>query len=192
MLPLKCYFNGCPRPTTGDSIKCKFHNLRSICLVQDCRNQVFARNLCVRHGGKKTCCHDDCNENVRIGDLCGKHGAGTTRKPCIEPGCSKFAQSKMRCSAHGGGQRCKLDTCTAHARKGGYCTRHTMRQWWEVSNVYPMPSFMLADRTSRLSASFACASSSRKQPPKYKLHVSSPSLNKLSLATILNPTVYEV
>ncbi|ETW06935.1 hypothetical protein H310_03046 [Aphanomyces invadans] len=120
-----CYFKGCARPTVEGAIKCEFHKQRSICLVQDCRNQVFARNLCVRHGGKKTCVYEGCHQNVRLGNLCGKHGAGSTRKLCVEDGCTKFAQTKQRCSAHGGGQRCKLPGCSTHARRGGFCTRHT-------------------------------------------------------------------
>ncbi|KAF0699649.1 Aste57867_9794 [Aphanomyces stellatus] len=190
MLELMCYFKGCSRPTAGDSAKCEFHKQRSICLVQDCRNQVFARNLCVRHGGKKTCRHDGCNENVRLGDLCGKHGAGSTRKLCIEAGCDKFAQTRQRCSAHGGGQRCKLEGCSTHARKGGYCTRHTQRQWREVAGIRFGPSFMLADPRPCMSTSSA-ASSPRQLPCKV-LVTPSLSQNKLSLASILNPTVFEV
>ncbi|KAF0699648.1 Aste57867_9793 [Aphanomyces stellatus] len=171
-----CYFKGCSRPTTGDSVKCEFHKQRSICLVQDCRNQVFARNLCVRHGGKKTCRHDGCNENVRLGDLCGKHGAGSTRKLCIETGCEKFAQTRQRCSAHGGGQRCKLEGCSTHARKGGYCTRHTnLSRENLVAKYSPMP----ASPTSSTASSDSTT----------KSNVSS---SKMSLRNILNEFVVDL
>ncbi|CAK4165663.1 unnamed protein product [Aphanomyces euteiches] len=141
-----CYFKGCTRTTTANSIKCEFHKQRAICLVEGCRNQVFARSLCVRHGGKKTCIHEGCHENVRLGDYCGKHGAGSTRKLCIEPGCQKFAQTKQRCSAHGGGQRCKLEGCSTHARKGGFCTRHTNQMRTDGYSAVIPSSVVLMDK----------------------------------------------
>ncbi|CAK4345050.1 unnamed protein product [Aphanomyces euteiches] len=157
-----CYFKGCTRTATADSVKCEFHKQRAVCIVHGCRNQVFARNRCVRHGGKKTCVHEGCHENVRLGDFCGKHGAIVTRKLCIEPGCQKFAQTKQRCSAHGGGQRCKLDGCATHARKGGFCTRH----WSHV----------------RIGRKFMASANGKPSP-----HLS--SVDKLSLGAILNPSI---
>ncbi|KAF0748015.1 hypothetical protein AaE_007509 [Aphanomyces astaci] len=170
---MSCYFKGCARPVLQGAAKCDFHRQRSMCVVADCRNQVFARNLCVRHGGKKSCVHEGCRENVRVGDLCGKHGASAHRKMCIEDGCDKFAQTKQRCSAHGGGQRCKRSGCFAHARRGGFCTRHSS-----------LSRLNKADRSEELVE--VC---DRVQCPPFTLFpkVAAPAVNKLSLSLILNP-----
>ncbi|ETV67355.1 hypothetical protein H257_16439 [Aphanomyces astaci] len=38
------------------------------------RNQVYSRNLCVRHGGKGQGSFEGCSVNSRIGSFCTKHG----------------------------------------------------------------------------------------------------------------------
>lgn len=53
--PTICAFNGCNSEATKDGKKCKFHRNRRQCSKPDCTNQVYARMLCVRHGGKKRC-----------------------------------------------------------------------------------------------------------------------------------------
>ncbi|KDO15901.1 hypothetical protein SPRG_18562, partial [Saprolegnia parasitica CBS 223.65] len=49
----ECFFNGCTNSVMHGSWKCEFHKNRAKCTgSSSCHNQVFARNLCVRHGGK--------------------------------------------------------------------------------------------------------------------------------------------
>ncbi|CAK4685042.1 hypothetical protein AeMF1_012023 [Aphanomyces euteiches] len=137
-----CFFNDCSNDVVPGSWKCSFHKNRSRCLVDDCQNQVYARNLCVRHGGKRRCEAPNCERNVRIGSFCSSHGSGTSKKLCTEPGCSNVAHKRQRCVRHGGGRKCKIDGCKTHARSGGYCCRHTRL----VGLVKPSSS--LSDETS--------------------------------------------
>ncbi|ETW06934.1 hypothetical protein H310_03045 [Aphanomyces invadans] len=182
MMATVCQFKRCGRPALPGAVKCEFHKQRSMCSVRDCRNQVFARNLCVRHGGKKACVHEGCQDNVRVGDLCGKHGVATSRKLCIQPGCDKFAQTKQRCSTHGGGQRCKNVGCFAHARRGGYCTRHSSRSS-RLNNILTIDdassSSTAEDPLIEVSTRTAC-------PPFVLFHKFQGTANKLSLSGILN------
>ncbi|KAF0717733.1 Aste57867_2125 [Aphanomyces stellatus] len=117
-----CYINGCTHPVIANSWRCRHHRHRGRCIVDNCDNQVYARNLCCRHGAKKTCEHDGCTLRARLGNVCYKHGAH--KKQCTEPGCTQPAQARQKCVKHGGGRKCKADACTAHARTGGYCQRH--------------------------------------------------------------------
>ncbi|ETV67349.1 hypothetical protein H257_16433 [Aphanomyces astaci] len=87
----KCFFNGCPHEAVIGSWKCMFHMHRFICSMPHCRNQVYARNRCVRHGGKKRCEVDGCVLNRRLGRFCVKHGPPTSVKLCNELDCSKHA-----------------------------------------------------------------------------------------------------
>ncbi|KAF0720768.1 Aste57867_47 [Aphanomyces stellatus] len=119
-----CFFNDCHKEVQPGSWKCVFHRNRARCLVTDCQNQVYARNLCVRHGGKKQCQHDGCTGNARLGNFCSKHGTGSIKKKCTEEGCTKMAHARHKCVRHGGGRKCKMDGCQTHARNGGYCCRH--------------------------------------------------------------------
>ncbi|OQS05081.1 kinesin, partial [Thraustotheca clavata] len=111
------------------SWKCEFHKNRAKCTGSTtCHNQVFARNLCVRHGGKKPCLSEGCTGNARIGNFCSRHGASTMKKHCTEEGCTKVAHARQKCVRHGGGRRCRIEACEAHARNGGYCFRHSRLQ----------------------------------------------------------------
>ncbi|KAF0720043.1 Aste57867_598 [Aphanomyces stellatus] len=119
-----CFFNGCDKPTMPDQWKCSFHRNRGRCLVQDCNNQAYARQLCAKHGGKKKCYVEGCPLSARLANVCYKHGARNLNKKCTHEGCTKPAQFQHKCVRHGGGRKCKVDGCVAHARCGGYCCRH--------------------------------------------------------------------
>ncbi|EQC25292.1 hypothetical protein SDRG_16845 [Saprolegnia diclina VS20] len=120
----KCRFNACEEAAMANSTKCYFHRSRGHCSVQGCKNQVFARHLCVRHGGRPLCSFEGCYGNARLRGFCSKHGAKVPKKLCSEPGCTKMVQSKQKCVRHGGGRQCRMDGCTTYARLGGYCSRH--------------------------------------------------------------------
>ncbi|OQS07801.1 hypothetical protein THRCLA_20059 [Thraustotheca clavata] len=122
-----CLFNGCSNPILEGSTKCEFHRNRNKCIVADCFNQVYARQLCIRHGGKRLCQFPDCYTNARTGDLCAKHGGDKTKALCTEPGCTKKAHLKNKCIRHGGGKPCSMANCESHARIGGFCWRHRVR-----------------------------------------------------------------
>ncbi|KAH9164800.1 hypothetical protein AeNC1_018629 [Aphanomyces euteiches] len=117
-----CNVNGCIHPAVANSWRCRHHRHRGLCIVDNCNNQVYARQLCCRHGAKKTCEHNGCTLRARWNNLCYKHGA--QKKPCSEPGCGQPAQARQKCVKHGGGRKCNADGCTAHARAGGFCQRH--------------------------------------------------------------------
>ncbi|KAF0720474.1 Aste57867_267 [Aphanomyces stellatus] len=121
----KCFFNDCINPVVPGSWKCDFHKSRGRCKVDRCKNQVYARRLCVRHGGKRQCQVVGCRRNVRLGNVCSSHGAATTKKMCTEPGCMNVAHKRLKCVRHGGGRKCNVENCKTHARRGGYCCRHT-------------------------------------------------------------------
>ncbi|RHY94329.1 hypothetical protein DYB35_011663 [Aphanomyces astaci] len=124
---VSCFFNDCHLDTdTNDSSswKCAFHKHRSRCLVSDCHNQVYARNLCVRHGGKRACVAPGCSANARVGNLCSKHATPATKKLCMVDGCTKQAHARYKCVRHGGGSQCKAMGCISNSRSNGMCSRH--------------------------------------------------------------------
>ncbi|KDO15829.1 hypothetical protein SPRG_18635, partial [Saprolegnia parasitica CBS 223.65] len=111
-----CLFDGCTNPSLPSRNKCHFHRYRSKCSVDDCFNQVYARRLCVSHGGKKLCKHPHCATPARIGDYCTKH---TTRIPAacqFGGGCARPATAGGLCTLHGGGTPCAVDCCLMPAR----------------------------------------------------------------------------
>ncbi|KAF0696356.1 Aste57867_12880 [Aphanomyces stellatus] len=121
----RCFFHGCANVRAANSPKCDAHKHRSKCTVADCFNQVYARNLCVRHGGKKQCAFDRCEGNARAGPFCCKHNTGETKKRfCTAPGCSHVARAKGLCVSHGGGRKCEAEGCASYARDRGFCRRH--------------------------------------------------------------------
>ncbi|KAF0716456.1 Aste57867_2841 [Aphanomyces stellatus] len=121
----KCFFNHCHNPVEAGAWKCIFHKHRGRCLVQSCRNQMYARDLCIRHGGKQQCIVDNCDRNVRMGELCALHGTLAHKElRCTEPHCTSVAHNRHKCVKHGGGRQCKAPQCTRHPRAGGYCCRH--------------------------------------------------------------------
>ncbi|KAH9109032.1 hypothetical protein LEN26_000034 [Aphanomyces euteiches] len=148
----KCFFNGCDNECAPGMWKCDFHKNRVRCRGQDCRNQVYARYLCVRHGGKKKCQYPNCTGNSRVGMFCCRHGASSKKKLCIMDGCTKVAHARRLCVGHGGGRLCKVNDCTAHARHGGFCRKHgrenepTIKTECDgqvkVEMVQPMPIFL--------------------------------------------------
>ncbi|CAK4687525.1 hypothetical protein LEN26_007983 [Aphanomyces euteiches] len=144
-----CFFNGCVNPVIAGSDKCEFHRRRGKCLVGHCRNQVYARHLCVRHGGKRLCQYPGCSANARSGTLCCRHGMRSRKKQCAIDGCTKVAHARQRCVRHGGGRMCKVDDCNTHARIGGYCCRHAGLQTPPESPVKEElhPSIVVEDDT---------------------------------------------
>ncbi|KAF0699729.1 Aste57867_9720 [Aphanomyces stellatus] len=119
-----CVFNGCDRVVATEAQKCAFHSHRSLCRIVDCTNQVYARGLCVRHGGKKQCQMDGCQLYCRVGKFCAGHGPSWAVRLCSEAGCTKQAHARGKCVRHGGGRQCKTRGCVAHARVGAFCGRH--------------------------------------------------------------------
>ncbi|KAG9409388.1 hypothetical protein AC1031_019642 [Aphanomyces cochlioides] len=121
---MQCYFNSCHNPPAGGTDKCDFHRNRGKCNVADCRNQVYARNLCVKHGGKRACQAPGCDKNTWLGGFCCKHNALIGNNKCSEVGCTNMAHARQKCIRHGGGRKCEVPDCTTQARAGGYCSRH--------------------------------------------------------------------
>ncbi|KAF0718418.1 Aste57867_1713 [Aphanomyces stellatus] len=120
--PLQCAF--CPKVAIFGN-KCLEHRYRLRCSAQSCLNQVYARNLCVKHGGKPLCEFPGCSRNVRRHGRCCIHMQNhQERKLCASPGCDKFATSRGSCVRHGGGRQCKWEGCTHYARQGGLCVSH--------------------------------------------------------------------
>ncbi|EQC37419.1 hypothetical protein SDRG_05023 [Saprolegnia diclina VS20] len=120
---LHCCFHTCTNVPQAGSSKCTFHRYRDRCHVENCTNQVYARQLCVRHGGKRRCQHPACSTNVRSGRFCSKHNPHID-KQCTEPGCTRQAHARQRCIRHGGGRLCGMVHCDAYARREGMCIRH--------------------------------------------------------------------
>ncbi|ETW06839.1 hypothetical protein H310_02976 [Aphanomyces invadans] len=119
-----CHFNGCEEKVRPGTQKCTFHRKKGICSVSECRNQVYARGLCVRHGARKPCEFPDCDGFARYGGFCCKHGDKYTMKECVEEGCVNKAHARQRCVRHGGGRKCKRPGCDSHARCNGFCSKH--------------------------------------------------------------------
>ncbi|KDO18636.1 hypothetical protein SPRG_15971 [Saprolegnia parasitica CBS 223.65] len=122
--PEICRFNGCSNPAIDALAKCNFHRHRLPCSVARCNNIVYARQLCVRHGGKPKCAHDDCDANARPGGFCYRHTEVRSKRLCTQPLCTNAAHARGLCVRHGGGRRCRVDGCKTLARKGGCCVRH--------------------------------------------------------------------
>ncbi|KAF0691147.1 Aste57867_17571 [Aphanomyces stellatus] len=89
-----------------------------------CPNLIYARGLCVKHGGKRRCAVPDCDQHVKGGRYCIQHGGHSAKRFCSVVGCDKQAHAKGRCVAHGGGQKCKVNGCVCHARIRGCCKAH--------------------------------------------------------------------
>ncbi|KAF0718831.1 Aste57867_1455 [Aphanomyces stellatus] len=121
---------------------------RGQCRVEHCVSQVYARQLCCKHGAKKTCDVQGCELRARHGNVCYKHGA--PKKLCTETGCHQTAQARHKCVKHGGGRICKAEGCESHARTGGVCQRHKadpseMSKWDEPKT---MTNILLGRRDS--------------------------------------------
>ncbi|OQR80706.1 hypothetical protein ACHHYP_17284 [Achlya hypogyna] len=126
-LAMGCTFLGCTKPELPDVGKCASHKNKIKCMVAGCLNQVYARYLCVRHGGKKPCEHTGCDAFASRGPYCVLHGGSIVKRFCIEPGCERQAHARFRCVRHGGGRYCTADGCNLHARSSGLCHRHLPR-----------------------------------------------------------------
>ncbi|KAF0718832.1 Aste57867_1456 [Aphanomyces stellatus] len=110
---------------------------RGRCIVDNCENQIYARQRCCKHGAKKPCAVHGCALRARHNGVCFAHGA--PKKQCAEPGCPKPAQARQKCVKHGGGRTCKFHGCISHARSGGYCQRHRGPEDDQFQNV-PFPT----------------------------------------------------
>ncbi|KAF0701347.1 Aste57867_8128 [Aphanomyces stellatus] len=108
-----------------------------MCLAPGCHNQVYARNLCTRHGGKRQCAVDGCHQHARVREFCSKHSTGHVKKRCVHDGCTKLANARQRCVRHGGGRQCRISGCGTHARSGGYCRRHSKASSSQCSTSAP-------------------------------------------------------
>ncbi|OQR91200.1 hypothetical protein THRCLA_09072 [Thraustotheca clavata] len=117
-----CYFHGCNNKPMEGTVKCHFHRNRGLCRIPNCHNQVYARNLCVRHGGRHPCAFPGCSTNARLGQFCCKHSK--LKKLCQYPNCTNLIQINNLCIRHGGSKCCKYEGCSTPARTGGYCWRH--------------------------------------------------------------------
>ncbi|KAG9405195.1 hypothetical protein AC1031_004304 [Aphanomyces cochlioides] len=122
----RCMFSGCSVQAQSGSIKCAAHRNRTKCEVHNCPNQAYARGRCVRHGAKRNCAVKHCQLNRRFGPHCSKHADETQKKHCQVEGCPNQSHSRGKCVRHGGGQLCKAEECSRHARLGGYCSRHSV------------------------------------------------------------------
>ncbi|ETV70509.1 hypothetical protein H257_13903 [Aphanomyces astaci] len=123
-----CQFNRCLSPAIHHG-KCDYHRMRSGCMVKHCPNQVYARKLCVKHGGKRQCQADGCDANARRHGFCCKHGQKPAKKPCLVEGCVKFAHSRRFCAAHCGSRSHTyndifLDPSTAAVLSSTRCKVH--------------------------------------------------------------------
>ncbi|EQC36687.1 hypothetical protein SDRG_06122 [Saprolegnia diclina VS20] len=132
MALVHCSFQRCVNLAAPRTDKCQLHRFRSVCSVPDCVNQVYARHLCVRHGGKKTCQHPACSANARSGPFCTKHGRAPESALCTISGCTKAAHLRRRCIQHGGGKPCLVPSCNANARARGVCWRHRFKPQTEL------------------------------------------------------------
>ncbi|ETV75732.1 hypothetical protein H257_10108 [Aphanomyces astaci] len=156
-----CHFNGCEEKVRPGTQKCAFHRKKGICSVSECRNQVYARGLCVRHGARKPCEFPDCEGFARYGGFCCKHGDKYTMKECAEEGCMNKAHARQKCVRHGGGKKCRHGGCDSHARFSGFCSKHmesaiTAESLVSLANkptiIMPKPS--MRDICSALSPQF--------------------------------------
>ncbi|ETW05809.1 hypothetical protein H310_03490 [Aphanomyces invadans] len=120
-----CAFKGCDRRAPPDSDRCAGHRTRKQCRIAGCANVVYARQLCVRHGGKKQCQFPGgCQATAQGGDLCPAHGGEIIKRFCRIDGCDRQAHAKRLCVHHGGGRLCQYTGCPHHARAGGFCHKH--------------------------------------------------------------------
>ncbi|OQR89307.1 hypothetical protein ACHHYP_06360 [Achlya hypogyna] len=121
-----CCFNGCINiALDAVSRKCNFHRNRSKCAVGTCWNQVYARGLCVGHGGRKPCEFPLCLGKARSGQFCSRHSVHSPIKHlCDVSGCGRRAHAKAKCLRHGGARMCSVHGCETLARKRGYCWSH--------------------------------------------------------------------
>ncbi|OQS05474.1 hypothetical protein THRCLA_02403 [Thraustotheca clavata] len=121
-----CQFHGCSNTPLPSLDKCSFHRYRTKCKVKECRNQVYARKLCVCHGGKKICEFPFCLANVRTGNFCVRH-TKKSNPTCTQEGCKLTAYISSKCIRHGGGKLCLIDDCTMPVHNGNLCWRHRNR-----------------------------------------------------------------
>lgn len=82
--------------------------------------------LIVQTSGKKKakwrqCTFEGCTKAAQTKRLCTAHGGGPR---CQHAGCTKRSQGSGFCRAHGGGRRCVSEGCGKSAQRGMYCAMH--------------------------------------------------------------------
>lgn len=120
---VQCCFPTCSKIVEANKTKCRAHRHRKVCGIASCKNQVYARGFCVRHGGKIRCTAPACTRYATCADtkVCVLHGGQGIKRLCKVDGCTTQAHGKQRCVKHGGGHQCKVNGCIRHAKVGGTC-----------------------------------------------------------------------
>ncbi len=73
---------------------------------------------------KALCCFEGCNNQICAGRGCSRHGTKQIRT-CSKEGCTKQAQSRGVCVAHGAKTKlCNHEGCTKQVVRGGKCKDH--------------------------------------------------------------------
>ncbi|XP_024318525.1 probable WRKY transcription factor 19 [Brachypodium distachyon] len=129
-----CKYQGCSKPSQGNTMHFEAPTGGSEgCMVQGCTKGALEDTpLCISHHSmlRKVCCaitgctNIACTSSGGLTDCCVKHGGG---KRCKYDSCGKgCAQGRTDfCVAHGGGRRCKLEGCGKSAPwRSDYCIEH--------------------------------------------------------------------
>ncbi|EQC39143.1 hypothetical protein SDRG_03349 [Saprolegnia diclina VS20] len=142
-----CIFEGCALPPRPNSVKCVAHRSRAVCRIHDCRNQVYARQLCVSHGGRHRCASPGCKSNARSGRYCCRHSLQAKRpNVCVAVDCVETATAGQLCPRHAA-RKCVSDNCDTPARRAGACWRHRARDANAMSPAMPEPLLAIDDST---------------------------------------------
>ncbi|KAG9402305.1 hypothetical protein AC1031_006931 [Aphanomyces cochlioides] len=99
-MAIKCFFNGCDELVCPDSIKCLRHKRKGICRVDQCRNQVNKRGLCIGHGARDACIVPGCVSLGRSAGLCSKHSKLSNSSPCAVENCRRRVKDGAICAFH--------------------------------------------------------------------------------------------
>ncbi|KAF0700102.1 Aste57867_9381 [Aphanomyces stellatus] len=99
--PSKCFFNGCNADALPGLMKCLRHKRKGICTVDQCRNQVNKRGLCVGHGARDLCVVPGCASLGRSAGLCARHAKGcTSMTSCAVGSCRRRVLEGKLCAYH--------------------------------------------------------------------------------------------
>ncbi|OQR99479.1 hypothetical protein THRCLA_06503 [Thraustotheca clavata] len=129
------FLEECAQAAEDNKSLCHFHRNRRICRVLNCIKLVYARSLCVGHGGKLL---PGCTKNARKKGFCCGHGASIPKNRCNEVGCGNIAYQNFKCIRHGGGRKCAVEGCKTHARSGGFCCKHSPFKSRSCGSDYPI------------------------------------------------------
>ena len=70
---------------------------------------------------RKQCCVESCTRIAQSKGFCKAHGGG---KRCKYPACGRPCKARGLCQAHGGVIACKYPACTKGSQKRGLCASH--------------------------------------------------------------------